>query len=447
MRRRSVIGPVGRRLFAVLAIPLLLASLLAPAVGADELSDARERQRQLHAAIVEQREALAELRQAESEVRAALRGTGERLQEITADQATAREQLAQVREALEKVEARLRRLVGKLRHLDWTLDILQREQVQSQQDLEQRRRLLGQRLDEAYRTQQTGLLQQVFSADSFISVVNDVSAFLSFGDQDAELAAQIERDQELLDALDRTISVTRYRTDQVRLEVRQEQVRIREQRNRLEALEARLARLARKTELIQARQEQQYEALHENAQEAAAILRRQRAAEQQLLAQIERLIEEQRQQGGSGGQTPPPTGSGHLSWPMRGYISQEFGCTGFSWEPPLGSCAHFHRGIDIVAPYGTPVGAAGPGKVMFTGFNPYDNPSDPAWIVIIDHGGGLVTWYAHLIPRTASGAGAGSYVDTGDTIGWEGNTGHSTGAHLHWATASYGNWVNPRLYL
>jgi murein DD-endopeptidase MepM/ murein hydrolase activator NlpD len=132
---------------------------------------------------------------------------------------------------------------------------------------------------------------------------------------------------------------------------------------------------------------------------------------------------------------------------MRGSISQEFGCTGFPWEPPLGSCAHFHKGIDIVAPSGTAVGAAGDGRVMFNGYNPYDPPYDPAWIVIIDHGGGLVTWYAHLQARIASGARVGSDVSAGQTIGWEGNTGRSTGAHLHWSVVSYGRYVNPRLYL
>ena len=123
----------------------------------------------------------------------------------------------------------------------------------------------------------------------------------------------------------------------------------------------------------------------------------------------------------------PSQYNGSLRWPMSGRVSQEFGCTGFSWEPPLGSCNHFHRGIDIVAPSGTAVHAAGDGVVVFVGYNPWDPPGDRAWIVIIAHSGDLVTWYAHMQARKPSGIFQGARVDAGDVVGWEGNTGNSTG--------------------
>ena len=61
------------------------------------------------------------------------------------------------------------------------------------------------------------------------------------------------------------------------------------------------------------------------------------------------------------------------------------------------SCSHFHQGIDIVAPYGTPVRASGPGTVLYVGWN-YADGYDPAWIVIIAHCSSLETWYAHMQP-------------------------------------------------
>ena len=105
----------------------------------------------------------------------------------------------------------------------------------------------------------------------------------------------------------------------------------------------------------------------------------------------------------------PSQYNGTLTWPMAGDLTQNFGCTGVVWEPPKGSCPHFHNGIDLVAPYGTPVKASGDGVVVYIGWNYADGP-DPAWIVIIAHSDALQTWYAHMQPRYPGGLHAGSAV-------------------------------------
>ena len=111
-----------------------------------------------------------------------------------------------------------------------------------------------------------------------------------------------------------------------------------------------------------------------------------------------------------------------------------------------GCCPHFHNGIDLVAPYGTPVKASGAGTVVYIGWN-YADGADPAWIVIIAHCEGLQTWYAHMQPRYPGGLQPAARRRAGQVIGYEGNTGHSTGAHLHWAVVFNGDFVNPRLFL
>ena len=83
------------------------------------------------------------------------------------------------------------------------------------------------------------------------------------------------------------------------------------------------------------------------------------------------------------------------------------------------------------------------GRVVYCGWN-YADGADPAWIVIIAHSSELSTWYAHMTPRCP--AGAGSVVNKGQVIGREGNTGRSTGAHLHWMVQFNGSFVNPRLF-
>ena len=161
-------------------------------------------------------------------------------------------------------------------------------------------------------------------------------------------------------------------------------------------------------------------------------------AEKRLKAKINRLVAQQFNQGNI-----PSQYNGTLAWPMAGTITQDFGCTGFSWEPPYGDCEHFHNGIDIVAPYGTPVRASGDGIVVYVGWN-YADGADPAWIVVIAHSSALETWYAHMQPLYP--VRAGDVVSKGEVIGYEGSTGHSTGAHLHWIVTLNGTPVNPRLF-
>jgi murein DD-endopeptidase MepM/ murein hydrolase activator NlpD len=96
-----------------------------------------------------------------------------------------------------------------------------------------------------------------------------------------------------------------------------------------------------------------------------------------------------------------------------------------------------------VAPYGTAVRASAAGRVVYIGWN-YADGADPAWIVIIAHSSNLTTWYAHMQPRYP--VRAGQVVSKGQVIGYEGSTGHSTGAHLHWMVEYNGSFVNPRLF-
>lgn len=134
-------------------------------------------------------------------------------------------------------------------------------------------------------------------------------------------------------------------------------------------------------------------------------------------------------------------------WPTTGRITQGYGCTGFSWEPPYGSCKHFHKGIDVANSAWTKIRSASSGVVDFVGWNPYDLSSDPAWIVRINHDNGLMGFYGNMKPLRISGARAGDRVKAGQLIGYMGATGHATGVHLHFGFFRNGAPVNPMLYL
>jgi len=134
-------------------------------------------------------------------------------------------------------------------------------------------------------------------------------------------------------------------------------------------------------------------------------------------------------------------------WPTTGRITQPYGCTGFWAEPRRGSCAHFHGGIDIADRRGTSIRAAADGVISHVGWDPWMSRRYASWMVIINHGGGLQTMYAHLQRKDIDGIRRGARVSQGDLIGRMGSTGMSTGPHLHYSVIKDGRWVNPRDFL
>jgi murein DD-endopeptidase MepM/ murein hydrolase activator NlpD len=130
-----------------------------------------------------------------------------------------------------------------------------------------------------------------------------------------------------------------------------------------------------------------------------------------------------------GGSSVGKASASGLQWPTSGRLSSGFGRR---W-------GRLHAGIDIAAPKGTPIRAAKAGTVVFAGrMGGYGN------CIIINHGGGLATLYGH---QSRLGARKGQAVSRGQTIGYVGSTGRSTGNHLHFETRINGRPQNPRKYL
>ena len=122
-------------------------------------------------------------------------------------------------------------------------------------------------------------------------------------------------------------------------------------------------------------------------------------------------------------------------WPCRGRMISGFGMRSI----PYTKGYQFHTGVDIVGAYGTAVWASADGKVTFTGYRgSYGN------IVIVDHGYGYETYYAHLSDFAVS---AGDIVERGQTVGYMGASGRTTGTHLHYEVHYKGSPVNPYNYM
>jgi murein DD-endopeptidase MepM/ murein hydrolase activator NlpD len=133
-----------------------------------------------------------------------------------------------------------------------------------------------------------------------------------------------------------------------------------------------------------------------------------------------------------------------FAWPASGRISQTYGCTGFRLNPPRGSCRHFHDGLDITGYRGAPIRAAAVGVVSYVGWNPWDQ-NGRAFMVMVAHPGGYETLYGHLLATRR--VRVGQLVHRGEVIGYMGNTGRSTGVHLHFELRRGRTTLNPLGYL
>ena len=98
-----------------------------------------------------------------------------------------------------------------------------------------------------------------------------------------------------------------------------------------------------------------------------------------------------------------------------------------------------HSGMDIAAATGTPVKVVAPGRVIYTG-----NLFFSGNVVYVDHGGGLISMYAHLNQIKVKN---GEVLGQGDYLGAVGSTGRATGSHLHWSVYLNGTAINPALFL
>lgn len=194
------------------------------------------------------------------------------------------------------------------------------------------------------------------------------------------------------------------------------------------ALQAELSGLIIEEE---ARQEAIREAarLQAERERVAAELERQRLEQIAALARGETPVDPTVSQANAALGQGPSVSVGSLSWPVRGQVTSGFG-------PRWG---RQHNGIDVAANTGTTVAAAGSGTVVSAGT--YGGFGQR---VVIDHGGGLTTLYAHLSSINVS---RGQSVGPGTAIGAVGCTGSCTGPHLHFETRVAGVPYDPRTYL
>ena len=391
---------MARRLFIV-----LLSALLVTGTAAADSMD--ERKREIDAQLSQLRSKISAADRKEAVLSDQISAVTSKIRALQDDVSSARARVATLEEQLTGYKNRLARL-----QLIYELQTEKLELLREQQAVAEQR--LADRLVAIYQSDDPGAVEVVLAARSFTDMLDQLDYLRELGQQDRQIAEQVE-----------TAKIqarkARTKTERTRLEVgrmtREMEARTNEQRvvrDRLLESQAQLASArSTKQRTLAGVESQERDLVHE-----AESLARESA---QLAAKI--------QAAQAGTPVIPRSGSGVFVWPVGGTLTSTFG---WRW-------GRMHEGIDIGAPGGTPIAAAAAGVVIHAGWmGGYGN------LVVIDHGGGIATAYGH---QSSIAVGSGQQVSQGQTIGYVGSTGHSTGNHLHFEVRVNGAAVDPLGYL
>lgn len=391
-----------------LAVLLLAGTLLAVSLPAGA-QDPEQRLTEIEQEIRDLNTRIASAKGGRVDIQNELAQTEARLAEVRAELAVAESRLAEVETSIAEAETRLEELAAQIVQLERKLAEVRASILDSRQ-------LVRERAVELY-------MQGSGHLTALVLTTADVS--------DVELG--IEYAQEVIadgESLINSLEILRHQEEenQAAVESRRAETltvltELEKRRGEVEAYRAEVeaARAEVEAELEKGRR------LLVRANTAIAEFEGELTALERESAQIEAELAALQTAGG--------TNPGVLAWPISGRVGSGFG---FRIHPIFGT-KKLHTGIDTEAASGTPIRAAGSGTVILARtYGGYGKA------VVIDHGGGLSTLYAH---QSAMLVSEGQQVERGQVIGYVGCTGYCTGPHLHFETRELGKPVDPMKYL
>jgi murein DD-endopeptidase MepM/ murein hydrolase activator NlpD len=351
----------------------------------DQVTEAKEREQILTSDIAAASERI-DITTAEAQI------AGARLDDLEGELALHRDRREELRERYELETRRLR--------------TLQRAEQVAQERLEQR-------IVELYVNDPPDVVEIIFQVRSLNDLISQLDYFAQIASQDQAIATEVAGARERIAETQRQIGETKSAEAET---TRTLAARTAEQRHTYDQL------VAYRDELAAAQADR--ESL------LATIVDERHVAEEDLAAleQAGQRLQAQLQSSTPTGPPSAPSAAGFI-WPVDGPVVSGYG-------PRWG---RIHEGVDIAVGFGTPIRAAAGGTVSYAGWlGGYGN------LVVVEHGGGLSTAYAHQQRIYVS---VGQAVGQGETLGEVGSTGNSSGPHLHFEVRINGTAVDPLGYL
>ncbi len=287
--------------------------------------------------------------------------------------------------------------------------VLQEQELKKiEEELDRKVTVLNTRIASIYKNGSANILEILLKADDFIEFVSRIKLMNLLASQDAEIL------QEIKDKRTANLNIKKIILD------------LRDMQKQKKAEIEKLVSDAEK-------KQREIEGIYD---EKSSLLAKTRANKNALLAlekefeikeaEVTRILESYKYGNAPGDK---------FMWPVAGYLKSGFG---YRIHPIFGY-RRFHSGIDIVAPSGTLVKAGDGGDIIQAGYD-----GGYGYSVVVYHGGGFATWYAHLSRILVS---VGQRVERGQVIGLVGATGWATGPHLHFEVRINGAAQNPLEWL
>ena len=301
-------------------------------------------------------------------------------------------------------------VVGELRQVQHRLNTEKARLEQLHQQLHRSLNVLRNRLVGIYRSGNPDLVTVMLNSEGFDDLVSRYEYLRRIEEQDSNIVGRVR-------VLRNGTRVTVERVTEDRNEIEEKKAELVRTRMQLEAREAELAsaRDAKAAAL---------DDVNSNIEQLEGdVSDLQDRIQQQLQAATETAGVAPLQAG------PVQAASGGWIWPLNGPLTSGFG---YRW-------GRMHEGIDIAVPEGTPIRAAKAGTVVIAAYTGgYGN------YTCVDHGSGISSCYGH---QSSYAVSSGDQVAQGEVIGYSGNTGSSTGPHLHFEIRVNGSAVDPLGYL
>lgn len=285
--------------------------------------------------------------------------------------------------------------------LNMSIDTTMEELLEAEENIEEKIDTFNQRLRVMYKNGNTGYLEVLLSAGNIKDFLSRQEMIQSIAEYDKELIRYMKEQRDLI--------------EEKKVELEGQRASLEVTRSKLESRKRDLEKVSREKEELMGRLAQdiksfeaEYDKLNDFAKEIES-----------------KIVKLQRNTG--------PYSGGKMDWPVPGHsrISSPYGYR----IHPIFKTKKLHTGIDIPAPTGTSITAAAAGTVIYS-----DWLGGYGKVVMLDHGGGIVTLYAHNSSLSVS---EGQTVQRGATIARAGSTGNSTGPHLHFEVRKDGTYVDP----